>query len=267
MAQTVNGKVRRKPSKRVIDFRQKWWECNYKALLYGGIAPSRHALRFDVHSEGSLPSRRPLMLVPVHRTSIDTFVIAYFVREFISYVSTDAFGHGRFANAVQRYLTTALGSVVWKQKGISNRRARAVALARDVERRLDSGKIVAVFTQGEYQPDSVDSFEDGALGLLERYDKHIEKETGRRLQTQVVPVGLEYDYAGRGLVQSDFADRLATYLPGFPRWHVPALGSTITVRFGEPHYLDDQSALQLTHDVMKDAAELSNIPFRALTQP
>ena len=244
-----------------IDFRQRWWEFNCGVLRYGLVNPAKHVLRFDTRCEGTLPAARPLMLVPVHRTSIDIYAISYFIREFVSYVSTDSFGHGRLANAVQRYLTTALGSIVWHQKGMANHRARALALSRDVYRRLDSRKILAVFTQGEYQPDRVESFEDSALALLQRYQVRREKIDGEPVRIPIVPVGLEYDYSGDGLVQSRFADRLAKYLPAFPQWRVPVLGSKVTVRFGEAHYLDGTDTAEMAATLMKEAADLSKIPY------
>lgn len=261
MTQTIE---RRKWHTPRFDYQQRWWQINYGVLRKGIVGPSRHILRYDARLEGTLPSVRPLMLVPVHRTSVDIYAISYFVNEFVSFISTDTFGHGRLANALQRHLTTALGSVVWKQSGITNRRARALALSRDVERRLDSKKIVAVFTQGKYEANSVDSYEDGILGLLRRYETRARKRVGTFLRIPIVPVGLEYDYCGKGLVQSRFADRLARFLPALPRWQVPALGSRITVRFGEAQYLGDQTTAELAASLMRDAAALSNIPYRVV---
>ncbi len=218
---------------------------------------------FDSHAEGNLPEARPLLLVPVHRTSIDIYAISYFIKDFVSYVSTDSYGHNRIANAIQKRLTSALGSVVWQQKGVANRRKRAVMLAQDVERRLSNGQIVAAFTQGRYEPNSVESFEDGILGLVRRFEEKHNRGAGDPIRIPIVPVGIEYDFRGNGLVPSRFASRLARYLPLFPSWDVPAIGSSVMIRFGQPRFFDEASIQDLTREVMREAAELSRIPFVA----
>lgn len=247
-----------------LGMRRKWWKTNYHAFRLGIITPWKRILRYEMRFEGSIPNTRPVMLVPVHRTSIDIFAISHVAKDFISYVSTDDFGHNRLANTAQERLTSALGSIVWHENGMSNRRARAVALARDVEKRLDDRLIIAAFTQGEYQPQSVDTIEDGLIALLKRYEGRHFKQSGQKFRIPIVPVGLEYDLNKKGLVHSRFARRLADYVPLIPRWTVPAIGSKITVRFGTPHYLDDQEPEELTRTVMREAAALSNIPYNVL---
>lgn len=246
-----------------IDFRRHWWRTNYQVIRFGVVKPWNRILRFNMQSEGVIPDSRPILLVPVHRTSVDIFAISHVAREFVSYVSTDDFGHSRLANGFQKFMTSALGSIVWQHKGISNRRARALTLARDVEQRLDHRMIVAAFTQGEYQPHSVDSIEDGLVGLLKRYERRFYRDSGQELRIPIVPVGLDYDLNDSGLVFSNFGKRLADRLPLFPRWTVPACGSNITVRFGDPQYLDDRDPADVTESVMQQAAELSNIPYKA----
>lgn len=245
----------------IMNVRKRWWQLNYHALRLAVIKPSKVMLRMGLQVEGRIPDARPVMLAPVHRTSVDTFAISYAIGDMISYVSTDSFGHSRVANAVQKWLTTALGSIIWEQRGIPNSRMRAIALARAFEQRLDHRLIVAAFTQGKYQPHSVDSIEDGLIGLLRRYEVRLERQSGHGFKIPIVPVGIEYDYEGRGLEYARTADVLAKYIPYFPRWTSPALGSKITVRFGEPHYFGELSTEDLTRTVMREAARLSNIPF------
>ena len=80
------------------DFRRRWWEANHQVLRYGLINPARWIMWPNSHSEGTIPDTRPLLLVPVHRTSIDIYAISLFIRKFVAYVSTDSFGHNRDAN-------------------------------------------------------------------------------------------------------------------------------------------------------------------------
>lgn len=245
-----------------MNFKLRWWRCNYQALRYGIVAPAKIILDYDLVVEGSIPESRPVLLTPVHRTSIDIYAISYALGDLVSYVSTDTFGHSRFANAVQKQITVALGSVVWEQSAIKNERQRAVVLTREVEQRLASNLVVAVFTQGRYQPHAVESIEDGLLGMLQRYEARYKRAHGEYRPIPIVPVGIEYDFKGQGLQFAKTADRLARFIPQFPRWTVPAFGSTVTVRFGEPEFLDGRSPQKVTANVMRRAAELSNIPFR-----
>ncbi len=250
-----------------MNARLRWWKFNYQILRLFGIVPSKFIFNYRIKGEGSIPEARPLMLVPVHRTSVDIYAISDVTSKMISYVSTDTFGHSRGINALQKFVTKTLGSVVWEETAIANSRMRAVALARDVELRLDQRLIVAAFTQGQYQPFSVDSIEDGLPGLLQRYESRYLKRHGEQLRIPIVPVGLEYDYHDRGLEFSKTGERLARFIPYFPRWTVPAFGSRITVRFGEPEYFDDRSPQEVTASVMRKAAELSNIPFNVKSLP
>lgn len=137
-----------------------------------------------------------------------------------------------------------------------------MALAKDMEFRLSHDQIIAVFTQGEIQPYSVTRVEDGLLGLLSRYERRRLTFNGTLSQIPIVPVGLDYDLRGRGLVLSQFADTLADMVLFFPRWTVPALGSRITVRIGRPHYSGGRSSENVTGEVMKEAAALSHVPYR-----
>jgi len=122
---------------------------------------------------------------------------------------------------------------------------------------------VAAFTQGEYQPYSVESVEDSLIGLLRRYEARHQREKGHELRIPIVPVGIEYSHDGRGLEMASFVTWLTNHIPFFPKWTLPAVGSKIIVRFGEPHYFDGRSAAALTDLVMREAAELSKIPYNA----
>jgi hypothetical protein len=188
------------------------------------------------------------------------------VKEFVSYVSTDMFGHTGCVNFLQKHTTKAMGSVIWQRSGMTNSRQRALALARDVDDRLDRRLIVAAFTQGEYQPDSVQSVEEGLIGLLRRYERREQREKGHDLRIPIVPVGIEYVHGNRGLVLSRPIGWLMKHIPYFPKWVVPAFGSEIVVRFGELQYFDDRSAREITEVVMKDAAKLSGIPYEVESQ-
>lgn len=245
-----------------LGIKQHLWRANYQSFRFGVIKPWHRILRYDMKAEGTIPDTRPVMLVPVHRTSMDIFAISHVAREFISYVSTDNYGHNRFTNRLQKHLTSSFGSIVWQQNGISNPRARALALARGIGNRLDQRMIIAAFTQGKYQPHSVDTIEDGLVGLIKRYEHRRLIRSGEEIRIPIIPVGLEYDLNGDGLVFSNIARRFADRIPLFPRWSVPAFGTKITVKFGTPQYLDDQSPTELTRDVMRQAAELSNIPYQ-----
>ena len=195
------------------------------------------------------------------------YVIANGIGEFISYVSTDAFGHSKFVNFVQRQATRSLGSVIWQESGIANTRQRAVVLAHDVEDKLDRRLIVAAFTQGEFQFDAVESVEEGLIGLLRRYEARHLRDKGHELKIPIVPIGIEYQYGKKGLALSRSFGWMIRHIPFFPNWAVPAFGSKIIVRFGEPHYFDGRGAKVLTHIVMREAAKLSNIPFSVESAP
>lgn len=244
--------------------KENWWRLNYHVLRLVTVPVFKRALRITVKSEGEIPNVRPVLLAPIHRTSIDTYAISYVVKEFISYVSTDNYGHAGGVNFLQEQATKAMGSVIWHRTGMDNPRQRAVALARDVEDRLERRLIVAAFTQGEYQPFSVKSVEEGLIGLLRRYELRDQKRKGHELRIPITAVGIEYAHRDDGeFRQSKFAQWLADHIPYFPTWIVPAMGSTVTVRFGETHYFDSLNSRELTEKIMREAATLSRIPYEA----
>lgn len=244
-----------------MGIKENWWRFNYHTVRLAAIPTAKQMMRISLRSEGEIPNIRPVFLAPVHRTSVDIYAMARVTGEFISFVSTDSFGHSRIINYVQRHSTKALGSVIWQKNGIVNARHRAVALAHDVEDRLDRRLIVAAFTQGEFQPHSVESVEEGLIGLLRRYEIRHEKEKGHELRIPIVPVGIEYEKNRNGFEQSGAMRWMSRHVGQFPNWTVPAIGSKVVVRFGQPHYFDGRSACQLTDIVMREAASLSDIPY------
>ena len=151
--------------------KEKWWRFNYRLLRVVVVPVAKRILRVQTDVVGELPVTRPVFLAPVHRTSIDIYAVGVAAGEFVSFVSTDSFGHGRCVNWLQKQLTRSLGSVIWHQRGLVRARHRAVLLARDVDDRLNRSLNVAAFAQGEYQPYSVNTIEDGLLGLLARYER------------------------------------------------------------------------------------------------
>ena len=246
-----------------MGLKENWWRFNYHAIRLGFIPVAKRGLLLRSSAEGEIPNIRPILLAPVHRSSADTFALADVSGEFISFVSTDSFGHNGVINYLQKKMTSAMGTVIWREKGIGNPRKRAVALAKDFEDRLDRRLITAVFTQGEYQYDSVESIEDGLIGLLKRYESRHLKQKGHELRIPIVPVGIEYDRKGKGLERSAVGKWVSKWIPFTPNWTIPALRTRITVRFGSPHYFEGQSAHEMAAEVMKEAAELSRIPYRA----
>ena len=244
-----------------MGLKENWWRLNYHILRLGVAPVVKKTFRFSTEVNGEIPVIRPIFLAPAHRSSIDIYAMGNVTSEFITYVSTDSFGHNRYVNWVQKQLTRALGSVIWQQKGLGNPRHRAVLLARDVDDRLDRRLIVAAFTQGEYQPHSINTVEDGLLGLLRRYERRHRAEKGHDLRIPVVPVGIAYDSNGQGLKFSRSVNWLSDHVPLFPRWSVPAFNSKIVITFGEPQYFDDRTPFELTEAVMRTAAELSGIPY------
>ena len=247
--------------------REKWWRFNYWLLKTVVVPVAKLILRIDTEVVGELPVTRPVFLAPVHRTSVDIYAVGYVTDEFISFVSTDSFGHNRYVNWIQKQLTRSLGSVIWQQRGQVNVRQRAVLLARDVDDRLDRRFVVAAFTQGEYQPHSVDTLEDGLLGLLSRYERRHRIQKGHDLHIPIVPVGITYDHNGQGLTFSRTFRWLADHVPLFPAWSIPTIKSKIVVTFGQPHYFDGRNSVQLTEVVMRSAAELSGMPYEVDSAP
>jgi hypothetical protein len=246
-----------------LGLKENWWRFNYHTLRLGFIPVAKRALLLRSSSEGEIPNIRPIMLAPVHRTSADVFAIAEASKEFVSFVSTDSFGHNKLINFVQKTWTTAIGTVIWHEAGIDNPRKRAVELAKDVEDRLDRRLITAAFTQGEYQFDTVESIEEGLIGLLKRYETRHLKQKGHELRIPIVPVGIEYNRGGRGLQQSTVGRWIEKWIPFTPNWTIPALRTRITVRYGKAHYFEGQTPRDLAEEVMKEAAELSRIPYEA----
>ncbi len=245
-----------------MGLKENWWRFNYHAVRLGFIPITKRALLLRSKVEGEIPNIRPIMLAPVHRTSADVFALGDVSSEFISFVSTDSFGHNGPINFVQKKITSAVGTVIWQEGGIANPRKRAIALARDVEDRLERRLIIAAFTQGEYQYDSVESIEEGLIGLLKRYESRHLKQKGHELRIPIVPVGIEYDRKGKGLEQSAVGKWISKWIPFTPNWTIPALRTQITVRFGTPHYFDGQTAREMAEIVMEEAAELSGIPYK-----
>ena len=246
-----------------MGIKENWWRFNYHAIRLSFIPVAKRALLLKSSVEGEIPNIRPIMLAPVHRTSADVFALAESSSEFISFVSTDSFGHNGVINFIQKQMTTAIGTVVWHEAGIDNPRKRAVVLAKDVEDRLDRRLITAAFTQGEYQFDSVESIEEGLIGLLKRYETRHLKQKGHELKIPIVPVGIEYNRKGDGLEQSAVGRWLSKWIPFTPNWTIPAFRTRITVRYGSPHYFEGQTVRELAEEVMKEAAELSRIPYEA----
>jgi len=246
-----------------LGLKENWWRFNYHTLRRVFLPVAKHALLLKSHAEGEIPNIRPIMLAPVHRTTADMFAIGDVSKEFISFVSTDSFGHNLVINYIQRQITTALGAVIWKEDSIDNPRRRALQLAKDVEDRLDRRLITAAFTQGEYQYDSVESVEDGLIGLLHRYETRHFRQKGHSLRIPIVPVGIEYDRKGRGLEQSAVGKWVTKWIPFTPNWTIPALRTHITVRFGTPLYFEGRTPRDMTDLVMREAAKLSNMPYNA----
>jgi len=244
-----------------LGLKENWWRFNYHAIRLCFIPVAKRALLLRSKAEGEIPNIRPIMLAPVHRTSADVFALAEASKEFVSFVSTDSFGHNGVINFVQEKMTAAIGTVIWHEAGIGNPRKRAVVLAKDVDDRLDRRLITAAFTQGEYQYDSVESIEEGLIGLLKRYESRHLKQKGHELRIPIVPVGIEYNRSGKGLEQSAVGKWLLKWIPFTPNWTIPALRTRITVRFGTAHYFEGQSARELAEEVMKEAAALSGIEF------
>ena len=241
--------------------KENWWRFNYHVIRLGFIPVTKRALLLSSRVEGDIPKTRPILLAPVHRTSADVFALAHVSGELISFVSTDSFGHNGVINFIQKNATAAVGTVIWHEEGIHNPRKRAIVLAKDVENRLDRRLITAAFAQGEYQYDSVKSIEEGLFGLLKRYEARHLKQKGHELKIPIVPVGIEYDRKGKGLEQSAVGKWIARWIPFTPNWTIPALRTKIIVRFGTPHYFENQTPRELTESVMKEAARLSNIPY------
>jgi hypothetical protein len=244
-----------------MGLKENWWRFNYHVIRLGFIPVAKRALFLSSEVHGEIPNIRPIMLAPVHRTSADVFAIGEVSREFISFVSTDSFGHNGVINFIQKKMTSNMGTVIWQEDGIDNPRKRAIELAKDVEDRLDRRLITAAFTQGEYQYDSIESIEEGLLGLLKRYEARHLKQKGHELRIPIVPIGIEYNRKGKGLEQSAVGKWISKWIPFTPNWTVPALRTKITVRIGKAHYFEDQTPRELTETVMKEAAELSNIPY------
>jgi len=245
-----------------LGVKENWWRFNYHTVRLGFVPLTKHALLLSSRVEGDIPNIRPIMLAPVHRTSADVFALSNVTGEFISFVSTDSFGHNGVINFIQKQITAAVGTVIWREAGIGNPRKRAVALAKDVEDRLNRRLITAVFTQGEYQYDSITSIEEGLIGLLERHQRRHLKEKGHVLRIPIVPVGIEYDRKGKGLEQSAVGKWISKWIPFTPNWTIPAVRTKIIVRFGTPHYFEDESPREMTEIVMKEAAILSKIPYK-----
>ena len=246
-----------------MGLKENWWRFNYHVMRLGFVTVAKNALKLSARVEGDIPNVRPLLLAPVHRSSADVYALAHVSREFISFISTDSFGHNRPINFLQKHATKATGAVIWNESGITNPRRRAVALANDIEDRLDRRLIVAVFTQGEYQQDSVESIEEGLIGLLHRYEKRNLAQKGHELRIPIVPVGIEYDRSGHGFVQSRIFHWLSKHVPFTPNWTIPGFGTRVTVRFGSTHYFEDLSPRDLTEKIMREAASLSGIPYEA----
>jgi hypothetical protein len=244
-----------------MGLKENWWRFNYHLMRLGFIPVAKRALMLNARVEGEIPNIRPIFLAPVHRTSADVYAIAHVSGEFVSFVSTDSFGHNVPINFLQKHATAAMGTIIWHESGITNVRRRALALAGDVDDRLDRRLIVAAFTQGEYQYDAVDSTEDGLIGLLRRYEKRYEKKHGQELRSPIVPVGIEYDRKGRGLQESRVYNWFSKWIPFTPNWTIPGFRTKVVVRFGATHYFDGRTPQELTEVVMREAAELSKIPY------
>ncbi len=78
-----------------------------------------------------------------------------------------------------------------------------------------------------------------------------ESSSGRRVS--FVPTGIEYR----------FPKHFPEIMPLLPSFMFPCPGTAVILRFGEPKYIGERGPKELTEIVMREAAELSRIPYKA----
>ena len=222
----------------VTDDQRLTWKRNYFRIrsIHNAIGI---AMQYRITSEGELPTTSPTLIMAAHQTTIDHLALMKIIPDYLAFVFSVEFPLNR---KLQRF-ADAMGAVLIRRP--KDYSAQLIQYKR-LFRHFDNDGIVVGFPQGNQQHSEVSKVNSGLVRLVEMY----EKQTGR--QISIVPTGVAYESPRGGLT-----------LIRSPMLRIPSFKTQITVNFGESQYLTNKTPEKLTEIVMRDAAALSNIPYRA----
>ncbi len=187
---------------------------------------------YSLSFEGELPKERPAIIAPPHQNHFDPVALVMAIDEYVGFV----YVYNLKAKIASSISGIHLNGVRTKVHGLRFKRFFEF---------LDRKYLVAAFPQGTFQKEKVISFKSGIARLVQDYNSL------RQKNTPFIPAGIEY--------------KSPNYLPDIlpiPFTKIPLPGTSVTVRFGKPKYLDGRTPKELTEIVMREAAELSNIPYK-----
>ncbi len=189
---------------------------------------------YDFQVKGHLPLDGSRLLLSPHQNDLDGFALLSGIDGPVSIIFSS---YGLENLPIRPLLNTSGGIPVF-----GHGHSRYIGHKR-MFHSFDEGSILFGFPQACYQKD-VSRLEPGLVGLAGLY----ERKTGKGVS--IIPVGIKYGSSSEPKI--------------FPLRYLrfPFPGTSVTVSFGEPKHLDGHSPKELTEIVMKEAAELSNVPYR-----
>jgi hypothetical protein len=208
----------------------KNWERDYAVVsVLTGIA---HKSLYRLVVEGDIPKSGPRMLIAPHQFSLDAISIMRAVDDKVVFI------YGKYDGRKRRIIDAAIDRI-----GSIQANSRHVQRRRFFEH-MNEETVIAGFPQGIFQVAGVESVSDGIVHLGRMYEAH----TGSSVA--FIPAGIEYGHT----------NRLPKRAP-IPVFNFPFPSTKVTVRFGQPEFLDGRTPAELTEVVMRESARLSNLPY------
>ena len=189
--------------------------------------------QYKVIIEGELPKEGARLLIPPRQNSLDSLSLMKAIDEYISFV----FKVHERPKLIALWIMDPIGGVRATDEYVQFKKLAG---------HFDREGLVVAFPQGKQQPTSVTSIKPGIAELVRIYEGRYGK------QVTIVPTGVEYNYPG-GLPKR----------APVPIFNFPFPGTTATVRFGEPKYLNGRNPRELTELVMREVAALSKLDYVA----
>jgi len=188
------------------------------------------AALYDLKVEGDIPRRGSRVLMSVHQNSLDSIALMQAVDEQLHFVYNSQVDIWPISK-----LLDTVGAVSASDKFIQYKRLFHI---------LDRKGVIVNYPQGRLEAGQVSDLRYSVSRLLAMY-------TGPERPLSVIPVGIEQ------VTPSRLPDMVPT-----PLFHFPFFGTQVTVRFGTPISFENRDAEDLTQTVMREAAELSNLPYK-----
>ncbi len=191
---------------------------------------------YSLKIEGELKKEGARVLLPTHQCSLDPIALMRGINDYLAFSYLAG-----FKSAFLAFFGLSIGGI-----RVKNNYMRYHPFFTHLKR----GSLIVAFPQGDvsFPQRQVSSYKTGIARLVQMH----ESSTGERVS--FVPIGIEYQ----------FPKHLPEIMP-LPFFKFPCFGTAVIIRFGEPKYLDGRTPKELTEIVMKEAAELSRIPYKVAT--